>query len=49
MIVDMSKANILITSRSSLSYVGGLFNRDGLVFYPHRFWHTKLKGWITYG
>jgi hypothetical protein len=49
MIVDMSKANILITSRSSLSYVGGLFNRDGLVFYPHQFWHTKLKGWITYG
>ena len=48
MITAMARAEILIVSRSSLSYVGGLFNSCGVVFYPNGFWHTKLKGWRTY-
>ena len=48
MIVAMARAEALIISRSSLSYVGALFNQDGEVFYPNGFWHTKLKRWRTY-
>lgn len=48
MIVAMARAEVLIVSRSSLSYVGGLFNPIGDVFYPNGFWHTKLKRWRTY-
>jgi len=48
MIVAMARSKVLIISRSSLSYVGGLFNSDGKVFYPIGFWHTKLKKWHTY-
>ena len=48
MITAMARAEILIISRSSLSYVGGLFNSCGAVFYPNGFWHTKLKRWRVY-
>ena len=48
MIVAMAKSEVLVMSRSSLSYVGALFNPDGEVFYPNNFWHTKLKKWHTY-
>jgi len=48
MITAMARAEILIISRSSLSYVGGLFNSSGTVFYPNGFWHTKLKRWRVY-
>jgi len=48
MIVAMARAEALIISRSSLSYVGALFNQDGEVYYPNGFWHTKLKRWRTY-
>jgi hypothetical protein len=44
-IVAMSNADFLLMSRSSLSYVGALLNRDGLVFYPPQFWHRPLKNW----
>jgi hypothetical protein len=49
MIFDMATAPVLIISRSSLSYLGGLFNSNGKVYYPKGFWHTKLQGWETYG
>jgi len=48
MIVAMARAEAIIISRSSLSYVGALFNQDGEVFYPNGFWHKKLKSWRTY-
>lgn len=45
-LIDMSQADILITSRSSYSYVGGLLNLDGLVVMPPEFWHKKLDSWV---
>jgi hypothetical protein len=44
-IAIMSQASYLITSRSSLSYVAGLLNRSGSVYYPDNFWHPKPSTW----
>jgi hypothetical protein len=41
----MSQADYLIMSRSSLSYLGALLNRNGTIFFPPDFWHKPLKGW----
>ena len=40
----MVSANILVTSRSSFSYMAALLN-DGEVWYQP-FWHPPLKNWI---
>lgn len=45
-LIDMSEADILITSRSSYSYVGGLLNLSGKIIIPPGFWHSKLKTWV---
>lgn len=45
-LIDMSEADILITSRSSYSYVGGLLNLKGKIIIPPGFWHSKLNSWI---
>jgi len=45
-LIDMSEADILITSRSSYSYVGGLLNLRGKIIIPPGFWHSKLKSWV---
>lgn len=45
-LIDMSQADILITSRSSYSYVGGLLNLNGIVVMPPGFWHKKLDTWV---
>jgi hypothetical protein len=42
----MSEADILITSRSSYSYVGGLLNLKGKIIIPSGFWHSKLNSWV---
>jgi hypothetical protein len=42
----MINADHLIMSRSSMSYVGALLNKKGVVFYPPDFWHKPLKKWI---
>lgn len=47
MIIEMANAAALITSRSSLSYVAGLFNSSGLVVSAPEFWHTKPRQWIS--
>ena len=42
----MSRAKVLILSRSSLSYVGALFNvNQPLVYSAPKFWHPKMKTW----
>ena len=42
----MSRAKVLILSRSSLSYVGALFNENQpLVYSAPKFWHPKMKTW----
>jgi len=41
----MVNADILLLSRSSLSYVSGLLNKKAQIFYPPNFWHPKLSGW----
>jgi hypothetical protein len=46
MIISMANSTVLITSRSSLSYVGGLFNERGIIFYAPQFWHMKPRRWI---
>lgn len=45
-LIDMSTADILITSRSSYSYVGGLLNQSGKIIIPPGFWHSKLDSWV---
>jgi hypothetical protein len=45
-LIDMSEADILITSRSSYSYVGGLLNLRGTIIIPPGFWHSKLDSWV---
>lgn len=44
-IAIMSLASYLITSRSSLSYVAGLLNASGRIYYAHEFWHPKPNSW----
>lgn len=46
MVIQMARSSILITSRSSLSYVGGLFNTQGRVFAAPKFWHQNPDSWI---
>lgn len=46
MIIEMANASVLITSRSSLSYIGGLFNSKGSVYFAPRFWHAKPRQWL---
>lgn len=43
-IVIMAKADYLIMSLSSLSFLAGVFN-NGLVVYPPGFWHRPLNHW----
>ena len=43
-IVIMAKADYLIMSLSSLSFLAGIFN-NGLVVYPSNFWHRPLNHW----
>jgi hypothetical protein len=43
---EMATADYLIMSRSSLSYVGALLNRNGTVIYPALFWHKPLTTWL---
>lgn len=42
----MIKCESLLMSRSSLSFVAGLLNKDGKIYYPPRFWHPPLENWI---
>lgn len=46
MIIEMALTPILITSRSSLSYIGGLFNHSGIVYSAPDFWHFKPSKWV---
>ena len=41
----MAASNILITSRSSFSYVAAILNASHDVYYPSKFWHKPLPGW----
>ena len=42
----LATADILIMSRSSFSYVGGLLQRNGITLY-HPFWHRTPSSWIA--
>jgi len=44
-IAIMSLASYLITSRSSLSYLAGLLNASGRIYYANEFWHPKPSSW----
>ena len=44
----MATADILVMSRSSLSYLGAILNRTGIVLY-HPFWHRAPSSWMTVG
>ena len=41
----MASARILIQGKSSLSYVAGLLNTTGDIYYPPNFWHPKMSKW----
>ena len=42
---DMASADYLIMARSSLSYIGGILNRNGTVYAAPDFWHKSLPSW----
>ena len=44
-ILRMASANVLLTGKSSLSYMGGLLNHIGQVYFPKDFWHRPLRNW----
>lgn len=44
-IQEMAKSDILIMSRSSLSYVAGILNESQNVYFPKSFWHKPLPKW----
>jgi hypothetical protein len=46
-IAIMSKSDLLITSRSSLSYVAGLLNSTGTIIAADGFWHPSPRMWVT--
>jgi hypothetical protein len=41
----LCKADILLASRSSFSYVAGILNRQGIILF-HTFWHSLSPRWI---
>ena len=43
---DFATADVLILSRSSLGYVGGLLNPSGIVVYAP-WWHPALPDWLV--
>jgi hypothetical protein len=45
-ITKMREADFFVMSRSSLSYIGGILNSNGVIFYPPNFWHKPLPGWV---
>lgn len=44
-IIMMASASLLIMGRSSLSYVAGLLNEQGVVIPAPLFWHPPLSDW----
>jgi hypothetical protein len=44
----LATADVLVMSKSSFSYVGGILNRRGIVLY-HPFWHRPPSSWMTVG
>jgi hypothetical protein len=44
-ILLMASADVLLAGKSSLSYLGGLMNQGGQVYYPKDFWHRPLQDW----
>jgi|LauGreSuBDMM15SN_2_FD.fasta_scaffold02459_3 hypothetical protein len=45
-IIQMSHADYFVMSRSSFSYLAAILNRNGMVYYPPKFWHPPLANWI---
>ena len=43
---QLATADVLVTSRSSFSYLGGILNRKGIVLYQP-FWHRPPSSWMT--
>ena len=48
MILQMARSPILLLSRSSLSYVAGLFNFGCYIYYAPSFWHSKPSNWLHF-
>lgn len=48
-IQEMASSDILIMSRSSLSYVAGILHDSQNVYFPESFWHKPLANWHIVG
>lgn len=44
-IIEMAQADVLLMSRSSLSYLGAILNSSGEIYFPKEFWHRKMSHW----
>jgi hypothetical protein len=44
-IQEMANSDILVMSRSSLSYVAGILNDSQNIYFPESFWHKPLAKW----
>jgi hypothetical protein len=45
-IIQMSNSDYFVMSRSSLSYLVGILNQKGKIFYPPKFWAAPLSNWV---
>jgi hypothetical protein len=44
----MANSDYLLMGKSSLSYLGGIFNNIGEVYFPKNFWHRPLSKWRVF-
>lgn len=45
-IIQMSRADYFVMSRSSFSYIAAILNPNGIVYCPPKFWNSPLANWI---
>ena len=45
-IIQMSRADYFVMSRSSFSYIAAILNPNGIVYCPPKFWNSPLSNWI---
>ena len=45
-IIQMSRADYFVMSRSSFSYIAAILNPNGIIYCPPKFWNSPLANWI---
>jgi hypothetical protein len=45
-LIEMSNADVLVSSKSSYSYTASIINQKGIIIFPP-FWHSMKQSWIS--